>query len=245
MTTVVSVIVPVYNEASTVGKVLDELLAVVVEGVRFNIVVVVSPSTDGTAKVVAGYRGQVQIQYEDKANGKGAAVRRGIESSGGDIIMIQDADLEYSIGDYPRLLQPILDDKADFVLGSRYGAGGMRSFTSAPLKAWLMNVGHKLFTFAVNRLFGGSMSDPFTMFKVFRRSCISGAEFKCNRFDFDFELVITLLKRGYKPLEIPVSYKSRCFDQGKKVRIWRDPPTWLWTMTRLYLRSKQHGLDDR
>lgn len=242
-TTKVSVIVPVYNEAKTVGKVLDDLLAIKLKDIQFEIIVVYSWSQDGTLEVLEPYRLRRGITVtQTKAMGKGAAVRRGLYSATGNIIMIQDADSEYSIGDYPSLLDPIIEGRAEFVLGVRHGHGnGVRQFTGQPALQLFMNIGHQFFTFLINRMFGAKLKDPFTMFKVFRARCISGMEFKCRRFDFDFELLIKLLQRGYVPFEVPVSYVSRSFKDGKKIRLLRDPLTWLWTLARLWLRRNKRS----
>jgi hypothetical protein len=103
----------------------------------------------------------------------------------------------------------------------------MRRFVGQPLLAFVLNLGHWFFTFLINTMFGQRLRDPFTMFKVFRRECLHGLRFECDRFDFDFELLIKLLRKGYRPIEIPVNYVSRAFTEGKKVSMVHDPPTWL------------------
>jgi glycosyltransferase involved in cell wall biosynthesis len=168
------------------------------------------------------------------AEGKGAAVREGLLQASGSIILIQDADLEYDTADYPRLLDPILSGQARFVLGTRHKHGrAMRSMNGNPLSSLLMNAGHRLFLWLFNRVAGTALTDPFTMYKVFRRSAIDGMEFHCRRFDFDIELSMRLIQAGNVPLEIPVSYRSRSFQEGKKVRWMRDPITWLLALWRL------------
>ena len=148
--------------------------------------------------------------------------------------MIQDADLEYDLDDYDALLAPILSHRALFVLGTRHAGGWkMRRFATQRFLAAGLNLGHAFFTGLINVLFRQKMTDPFTMFKVFRRDCLFGLEFHCNRFDFDHELVIKLVRKGYRPLEIPVNYRSRSFREGKKVRLFRDPFTWLWVDLKL------------
>jgi hypothetical protein len=108
----------------------------------------------------------------------------------------------------------------------------MRRFERRLGISWLFNFGHLVFLMLFNLLYGQRLKDPFTMFKVFRRDCLHGLHFECDRFDFDFELVIKLLRKGYQPAEIAVNYTSRSFDQGKKVRPFRDPPTWLRALIR-------------
>jgi hypothetical protein len=139
--------------------------------------------------------------------------------------LIQDADLEYDLNDYDVLLEPLLAGRAAFVLGSRHGGRmRMRQFQEQKVLGEALNVAHVLLAGFINVLYGQSMKDPFTMFKVFRRECLYGLQFECNRFDFDHELVIKLVLKGYRPLEIPVNYCARSFRQGKKISFFRDPP---------------------
>jgi glycosyltransferase involved in cell wall biosynthesis len=228
---IVSVVVPIYNEIATVERCLAALTAKQVPGWELEIIVVESNSTDGTRDVVLTYRDQarVKILLEDRPQGKGHAVRTGLAAATGDVIMIQDADLEYDLGDYELLLAPIASGRQAFVMGSRHRPGGLaiRKFADQPLRALLMNAGHWFFTLCLNLSLGIWLNDPFTMYKVFRRECIAGLEFQSNRFDFDWELLIKLVRRGYRPIEIPISYTSRSFQQGKKISILRDPPTWI------------------
>jgi hypothetical protein len=172
-------------------------------------------------------------------------VRQGLARVSGDIVIIQDADLEYDLRDYPSLIQPLLQRQAMFVLGSRHGGSWkMREFTDQQSLATYLNLGHVLFTFLLNTLFGQRLGDPFTMFKVFRSECLHGLRFENNRFDFDFELVIKLVRKGYRPLEVPVNYRSRSFAEGKKVSMWRDPASWLQALTRLRLQKLTYQGDD-
>jgi len=234
-----SVIVPVYNEGATARQTLDALLAKAIPGVHFEVVIVESNSTDGTRDIVLGYRGRpgVQLILEDRPRGKGHAVRAGFAQASGDILLIQDADLEYDLGDYDLLLAPILAGRHAFVLGSRHGKspGAIRKFAGQPLQALVLNLAHWVFALLINTSLGIWLRDPFTMYKVFRRECLEGLTFTCNRFDFDWELLIKLVRRGYRPVEIPVSYRSRSFKEGKKIRMFYDPLTWLaaWAKARL------------
>ena len=226
-----SVIVPLYNEASTAEEVLAALVAKQVPGVDMEIVLIESNSTDGTREIVRSYEGKpgVRVIWEDRPQGKGHAVRAGLAAARGDIFLIQDADMEYSMDDYEKLVAPLLEGRADFVLGTRHTGGSwqMRQFTTGKEIATLFNLAHWGFTALLNISLGTRMTDPFTMFKVFRRLCLEKFTLECNRFDLDWEIVIKLVRAGYKPLEIPVTYKSRDFKEGKKVSIWKDPPTWM------------------
>jgi hypothetical protein len=236
-----SIIVPVFNERETFPGLMQALLEKRLDhmGLEREIIVVESNSTDGTRELVANFAATpgVKILWQDRPRGKGHAVREGLRVATGDFVLIQDADLEYDVNDYDALLEPLLQDRAAFVLGSRHtGQVRMRKFTDQRLLGAACDAAHLLFTALINVLYGQNMKDPFTMFKVFRRDCLYGLQFECDRFDFDHELVIKLVLKGYRPLEIPVNYCSRSFKQGKKIRLFRDPPTWIAADLRYRLR---------
>ena len=234
----VSIVVPIFNEAATVVTLLNQVLKQPLPGaLEKELVLVESNSTDGSRDKVkwfaeqnAGGPVQIQLILQDKPQGKGFAVREGLKRATGDILMIQDADLEYDVGDYPALLQPILDGHADFVLGSRHLSAGnwkIRKFEQNPIKAMIMNFGGSFFHTMFNWVYGVRLTDPTTMYKVFLADCIRGVNFESNRFDFDWELVAKLIRLGYAPLEIPISYRSRGFEEGKKIQFFRDPITYV------------------
>lgn len=233
---VLSVIVPVYNERSTAREALDAIVAKSIPDWRLEIVMVESNSTDGTRDIVLTYRDhpRVKVVLEEKARGKGHAVRAGFTHATGDVIVIQDADLEYDLADYDVLLAPIAAGRQTFVLGSRHGSGGwaIRKFADQPVQALVLNLAHWGFTLMINVSLGIWLRDPFTMYKVFRRDCLDGLKFECNRFDFDWELLIKLVRKGHRPIEIPISYKSRSFKEGKKISMFRDPITWIWALVK-------------
>jgi glycosyltransferase involved in cell wall biosynthesis len=235
---VLSVIVPVYNEAATARDALNAIVAKEIEGWTLQIIIVESNSTDGTRDIVAEFRShpRVKLILEDRPRGKGHAVRAGFTEATGDVLLIQDADLEYDLNDYEMLLAPIAAGRQEFVLGSRHGEGGwaIRKFSDQPLQALVLNAAHWGFTLLINMSLGIWLKDPFTMYKVFRRSCLDGLTFECNRFDFDWELLIKLIRKGHRPIEIPISYKSRSFKEGKKISMFRDPVTWIvaWAKSR-------------
>jgi glycosyltransferase involved in cell wall biosynthesis len=226
---------PVFNEASTVADVIDQVLKLDLGGRALELVIVESNSTDGTREVVLDYadRPGVTVILQDRPRGKGFAVRAGLQAATGDVILIQDGDLEYSVDDYPALLQPIEEGRATFVLGSRHVRGRpMRHFEESRVTSAMLNSAHWVFTTLFDAVYLVTLRDPFTMYKVFRRECIDGLEFVSDRFDFDWELVAKLVRRGHVPVEVPVSYESRDFKNGKKVRIFRDPVTWLVALAR-------------
>lgn len=233
-----SVVVPAYNEAATLDTLLKALIRKELPGLDIEIIIVESNSTDGTRIIAAGYAAhpRVRLVLEDRPRGKGHAVRTGLQHATGDFILIQDADLEYDLEDYDVLLDPLIRGHEALILGSRHGGRAwwkMRQFARQPLLSLFFNCGHWIFTGLLNLLFRQRLRDPFTMFKVFRRDCLFGLEFHCDRFDFDYELLIKLVRKGYKPTEIPVNYRSRTYGQGKKVRAFRDPLTWLRALVQL------------
>ncbi len=232
----VSVVIPVYNEIPTVRAALDALVAKRIAGYDLQLIIVESNSTDGSRDAVLSYRGRpgVTIILEETPKGKGHAVRAGLAAAKGDIVMIQDADLEYDLSDYERLLAPIASGERAFVLGTRHSKKGwaIRKFTDQKVRAAVLNLAHWTFTLMINASLGIWLTDPFTMYKVFRRDCIQGLRLECNRFDFDWELLIKLVRKGYRPIEIPVSYRSRSFSEGKKVSMFRDPVSWMYALAK-------------
>ncbi|MGZ4737611.1 MAG: glycosyltransferase family 2 protein [Ilumatobacteraceae bacterium] len=225
-----SVVMAVYNEAATVAEVIEDVLTLDLNDRRLELIIVESNSTDGTRDIVTSFEHVqgVRVLYQDMPQGKGFAVRAGIDAALGDVILIQDGDLEYSVTDYPALLKPIERGETSFVLGSRHVRGQpMRHFADSRLTSFVLNAAHWGFTALFDLTYGVRLHDPFTMYKVFRRECIEGLEFTSNRFDFDWELVAKLVRSGHRPIEVPVTYTSRDFKSGKKVRMLRDPLTWL------------------
>jgi glycosyltransferase involved in cell wall biosynthesis len=246
----VSIIIAVYNEAGTVATLLDRVWAQPLPKATKEIIIVESNSTDGSREIIAEFLARhaaepsprVQVIHQPRPMGKGHAIRQGIAAATGEILLIQDADLEYDVADYPDLLTPIIEGRAAFVLGSRHmGPHGwkIRRFTQSGLKTAFMNCGGILFHAFFNAVFSTRLTDPTSMYKVFRSDCLNGLNFTCDRFDFDFELLGKLIRAGFRPLEVPVSYKSRGFDEGKKIRIFRDPPSWIIAI----LKSRFMSLD--
>ncbi len=246
-----SILIPVFEEAATVAELLERVCAQPIDGCDKELVIIESNSSDGSRHIVEQFVErlagephppglQLQVIFEQRPMGKGHAIRRGLEAARGEIILIQDADLEYDVRDYPELLRPIVEGRTHFVLGSRHMGSrrwGVRQFGGRSLQSLAMNLGGMLFHGFFNLVYGVRLTDPSTMFKVFRADCLRGMALRCNRFDFDFELVGSLLRAGYYPLEVPVSYRSRGFEAGKKIRVLRDPWGWVLTILRCRLRS--------
>jgi glycosyltransferase involved in cell wall biosynthesis len=233
-----TVVMAAFNERTTVREAMEGVLSLSIDNTDIDLIVVESNSTDGTRDIVRSFEShpQVTVILEDVPQGKGWAIRKGLESATGDIILIQDADLEYSFDDYPALLKPIVDGHTSFVLGTRHDLSKpMRTFDRARVVSRVMNLAHNIFTTLFNFVYRTKLTDPFTMYKVFKRSCIVGLNFSSKRFDFDWEIVAKLVRRGYIPVEIPVKYESRDYASGKKVRFFRDPLTWIVALVKFRL----------
>lgn len=230
-----SIIMPVYNEVKNLPIIIPKVLNADICGLEKELIIVEGGSTDGSDRIVDEFQDKKNIfsYHINRYCGKGYKVRYGLNKATGDIILIQDADLEYSTDDYKDLLQPIFDKKTQFVLGSRHlGAGTwkIRKFTDAPIKGPLTNfcaVGLNTLFNLLNKVY---LTDPQTMFKVFTRESIKDIKFTAKHFDFDWEIVTKLIKKGYKPLEVPVSYNGRSYKEGKKLVIRKDGFRNLWSI---------------
>jgi len=219
-----SIIMPVYNEAATLSEILDQVRSVELPGVEKEILVVDDGSTDGSREILAreAEPGDIQTYFLPENRGKGTAVRTGIQHATGDLIVIQDADLEYDPRDYPKLIQPIVEGRVAVVYGSRF---------LGPRKAMLFwhMVGNKLLTLTTNVLFNTILSDMETCYKCFRADVIKDIPLRSRRFDFEPEITAKVLKRGHRIFEVPIAYYGREFHEGKKIT-WRDAPVAFWTL---------------
>jgi glycosyltransferase involved in cell wall biosynthesis len=162
----------------------------------------------------------VRVVYQEQALGKGNAVRAALQVASGTIVLIQDADFEYDLDDYDALLEPILQRRASFVLGSRslgLDDWKVRRYATSPVKSMLTNLAQVAFAKTFNLLYQQNVTDINTMLKVFRRECIQGCHFTGDGFNFDIELVCKIVRNGFAPLEVPVNYVARGYDEGKKI----------------------------
>lgn len=219
-----SVIIPCYNERTTVATVIQRVRAV---SLAHEIIVVDDGSTDGTREVLAEVEPgeDLKIILHDHNQGKGAAVRTGFKAATGDVLLIQDADLEYDPREYPVLLRPIEEGITKVVYGSRFLGG--------PRKAmffWNM-VANRTLTLVTNILYNAILSDMETCYKVFRTDIVRDIPLRSRRFDFEPEITAKVLKRGHRIYEVPISYNGREWDEGKKIT-WKDGVIAMWTLFR-------------
>jgi glycosyltransferase involved in cell wall biosynthesis len=224
-----SIIVPVYNEEKTVKKILNKVKKVRLPNlIEKEIIVVDDGSQDETPSILNNISGIKVINHKTN-KGKGAAVRTGIETAKGDIILIQDADLEYNPDDYPRLLEPILKDKAEVVYGSRLKNYPLRIVGKRKTPLITHYLGNKLLTLITNLLYGNGLTDMETCYKVFTKEVLKPIKLNANRFDFEPEITAKILKAGYKICEVPIKVQPRGYDEGKKIT-WRDGIGAAWTL---------------
>ncbi len=220
----ITILVPVYNEVSTLETIVKKLEETDFCGLEKEIILIDDYSTDGTRDLYQKF--PYKVLYHDYNQGKGAALRTGFKEATGDIIVIQDADLEYDPVDYAPLIKLILDGKADVCYGTRL-AGGKPS-RSFMFTHWL---GNKFLSLTTNILYGSTLTDMETCYKAFRADFIKGIEIKSNRFDFEPEITAKVLKRGARLYELPVSYYGREFSEGKKIT-WVDGFHALWALVK-------------
>ncbi len=217
-----SVVIPVFNEVENIETILKRVKATKLAS---EILVVDDGSQDGTRDILKKLDGKsgVHVILHEKNQGKGAAVCTGIQAAKGDVILIQDADLEYSPSDYPALLQPITDGITDVVYGSRFLGGPRRA-----VMFWHM-IANQMLTFMTNILYDTILSDMETGYKVFSRKVIEGMPLRARRFDFEPEFTAKVLKRHYHIYEIPITFNPRDYSEGKKIKF-QDAIEAVWTL---------------
>lgn len=228
-----SVIVPVFNEEKTIQKIIQKIKSTKLKNISKEIIVVDDFSIDATRDILRKINdNSVKIYYHAKNCGKGTAIKTGLKNATGNIILIQDADLEYDPKEYPMLLKPIIENRAKVVYGSRIEV--IRKNIKDMYK--LHYVGNLFLTFVTNLLYGSRITDMETGYKVFRREVIKNINLRANRFDFEPEITAKILKKGYKIEEVPISFVGRKFNEGKKI-------TWVDGIKAIYYLIKYRFVD--
>ncbi len=226
-----SVVMPIYNERATLRQVVERVLAVPLE---IELICVDDGSRDGSREILQELEArhpQVRVFLQPRNMGKGAALRRGVQESTGDFVIIQDADLEYDPAEYPVLLRPLIEGKADVVYGSRFlGSGPHRV-----LYFWHF-VGNSILTLISNALTNMNLSDMETCYKAFRRDIIQSIPVEENRFGFEPEITVKIAKRNLRVYEVGISYWGRTYEEGKKIG-WKDGVRALWCMLKYTLKE--------
>jgi glycosyltransferase involved in cell wall biosynthesis len=217
-----SIIVPVFNEQNTINEILTRILSVNVPGWSKEIFVVDDGSVDDTRNILKRWEKKVAVIYKDKNEGKGSALTIGFKRATGDIILIQDADLEYDPKDYPILLNPFDNPSVNVVYGSRFLGPHLSTM-------FLYAQGNKFVTLMTNLLFNSNITDMETGYKVFRQETLADISIRAKRFNVEPELTAKVLKKGCQIYEVPISYYGRKFVEGKKLT-WRDGVIALWTL---------------
>jgi glycosyltransferase involved in cell wall biosynthesis len=233
-----SVVMPVYNERGTLHGIVPRVLAAsrVLEGLEIELICVDDGSTDGSREILSEMQSghsQIQVFFQPRNMGKGAALQRGIEESTGDFIIIQDADLEYDPAEYPLLLRPLIEGKADVVYGSRFLGGAPHRV----LYFW-HSVGNRLLTLLSNALTDLNLSDMETCYKVFRSEVLQSIPIEEKRFGFEPEITVKIAKRGLRVYEVGISYWGRTYEEGKKIG-WKDGFRALWCLLKYTIRERR------
>ncbi|HEY8535522.1 MAG TPA: glycosyltransferase family 2 protein [Vicinamibacterales bacterium] len=216
-----SVVMPCYNERATIEEIIGRVLAV---PLRIELIVVDDGSTDGTREILQRLQRErgFKLVLQERNRGKGAALRRGFQEVTGDLVVIQDADLEYSPEEYPQLIELICQGRADVVYGSRF-LGRHRVFL------FTHYMGNVFLTFVTNLLYNTMLTDMETCYKVMRTEVLRSMTLRSNGFGIEPELTAKIFKRGYRVYEIPITYDGRGYDEGKKIT-WRDGVVALWLL---------------
>ena len=219
----ISVVMPVYNELGTIDEIVSRVHAIALDK---ELIIVDDGSTDGThqrLKIIENSKENVKVFYHSANQGKGAALRTGFKAVTGDIVIIQDADLEYDPKEYPKILEPLLDGRADIVYGSRFLGGPHRV-----LYFWHY-VGNKFLTLLCNMMTNINLTDMETCYKAFRSTVLKDITLKSNRFGFEPEFTVKAAKKNFRIYEVPISYSGRSYSEGKKIT-WKDGFSTIFTI---------------
>jgi glycosyltransferase involved in cell wall biosynthesis len=223
-----TILMPAYNEAATIEEILRRVDGAEAAGLEKELIVVDDCSTDGTREALGRLKGltnPIRVLLHDRNRGKGAAIRTGLAEARGDIVLIQDSDLEYDPRDYPALLEPILSGRADVVYGNRFHGGSRRV-----LYFW-HTLGNLLLTTISNLLINMNFHDMEVGYKVFRRSFLERVRLESDRFGFEPEITVKMVRLGARVYEVPISYHGRTYEEGKKIT-WKDAVVTLYCLFR-------------
>jgi glycosyltransferase involved in cell wall biosynthesis len=227
-----SIVIPVFNERQTIRAIVEAVLAVPLNGIEKELVIIDDSSTDGTREELTSLAAEhpaMRVLHHEQNRGKGAALRTGFAAARGDIVLVQDADLEYDPRDYPKLIQPILEGKADVVFGSRFVGGESHRV----LYFW-HSLGNKFLTLLSNMFTDLNLTDMETCYKVFRGDVLRGLTVVENRFGFEPEITAKIAKLGCRVYEVGISYAGRTYNEGKKIG-WRDGVRAIWCIAKYNL----------
>jgi glycosyltransferase involved in cell wall biosynthesis len=224
-----SIIIPVYNESSTINELLNKINKVNLGKTEKEIIIVDDNSTDGSKELIGKLEGKYIKIFQPKNMGKGAALKTGIRNATGDFVIFQDSDLEYDPNDYLKLISPLLQGDASITFGTRFVGKKFILFGKKRTIHTTHWIGNKFLTFWFNLLYGTKLTDVEPCYKMFRKEVLGQIRVKTNRFEYDIELMCKLIKKGYKIKQIPISYNPRKFEDGKKIN-WRDGIIAAWTM---------------
>lgn len=226
-----SVVIPAYNEEQTVADTIQRVKAVDLGAVDLEIVVVDDGSKDQTREILKTIPG-IRVVLHERNSGKGAAVKSGFRAATGDIVLIQDADLEYDPQDYPALLQPILDGRAEATMGSRFILERLQFFGKGAKSPFFTHyIGNVLIVRLTNALYRHSATDYEGCYKAFCKSVVDSIPIAANGFEYDNELICKLLRRGHRIAEVPIKYRPRTYEEGKKIK-WQDGVRMVWTIVK-------------
>ncbi|MDO8555678.1 MAG: glycosyltransferase family 2 protein [Nanoarchaeota archaeon] len=233
-----SIIIPVYNEVKTLKELLRRVESVKLpKNMGMEIILVDDFSKDGSRELMQKLPKKYVALFQPKNMGKGAALKVGIARASGDFAIFQDSDLEYDPHDYPALLKPILDKRADVVWGTRFEGKTFSYYRQKETKAYLHHwLGNKLLTLVFNVLYGVRLSDAEPCYKMYKTSILKSIPVKADRFEYDIELMCKTVKNGWRVTQVPIQYNPRSFEEGKKIK-WTDGVIAVWTMFKFRMRN--------
>lgn len=230
-----SVVIPAYNEAATIADTIERVKTAEIGPLDLEIIVVDDGSTDRTGEILGAMSG-IRTVFHERNRGKGGAVKTGFRAATGDVLLIQDADLEYDPGDYKTVLQPILEGRVEAVMGSRFVFERPRFFSGEAKSPFFTHyVGNLIIIALTNVLYGNSATDYEGGYKAFTKRLVDSIPIEADGFEYDNELICKLLRRGHRIEEVPISYRPRTYEHGKKIG-WTDGLRMVWTIVKWRFR---------